>query len=195
MWVISALLLNKGEHPRCEMGWGLNEGADSGRAGAWNCHPALPVDVRAVSSAAEATGVIEHLGNAGSAPHQELRPSIMWNLPIPHLTPLPPPLNTDLPLISLSHSYLSPPAISGVTSRSFFPSSPLSLIPDKALVAVTQETQRYRCDEAFCCHKWTKQVPFCCREKQHPILRAFHGTPLWVTVGIWKFEHLQKKQK
>lgn len=60
-------------------------------------------------------------------------------------------------LISFSHSDLSRAAIPGVTSRSLFTSSPLSLISGKGLRAVTQETET--------CFSW--------------------HSPLWVTVGIW----------
>lgn len=60
-------------------------------------------------------------------------------------------------LISFLYPYLSHPAIPGVTSRSFFTSSPLSLIPGKGLTAVTQETETWF---------------------------SWHNL-LWVTVGIW----------
>lgn len=101
------------QNPVYEAGWTLNEWADSGRARARNCHPALFVGVTAASSAADDTDVIDYLGNAGSAPHHQLSPSIMWNLAIPHMTPLSLPLNTDLPLCAVckAHQLLIPLSI------------------------------------------------------------------------------------
>lgn len=129
MWVLSALLLNtllrtpwvwnglntKSEH----LIWTLNEWAGSGRARTWNCYPVLLEDVTAVRFAADVTDVIDYLGSAGSAPHQELRTPIMRNLAIPHITPLPPLPNTDLPFraVCKAHQLLT---LLSITSRHFW---------------------------------------------------------------------------
>lgn len=131
-------------------GWMRNAWVDSGRTKAWNCCAALlgSAGCRVCSWRYQC----DYVGNAGlarlcSPPGSRYLPSIMRNLAISHITPLPPPVNPDIPYHAVCNTHQLLTLLSITSSnfschiQEFFMTFPVTVISGKGLVS--SQPRRY----------------------------------------------------